>query len=106
MLSLGIYKLHTTTQSYDWGSTRFFSDLRGEEWLKEHPLRELVIERYLKHQRGLKQEALSRLLVEEEGKVDSDEGEAALEAGVSLNQQRLQAVLAELQASGARRVLD
>lgn len=79
---------------------------RGEEWLKEHPLRELVIERYLKHQRGLKQEALSRLLVEEEGKVDSDEGEAALEAGLSLNQQRLQAVLAELQASGARRVLD
>ena len=49
---------------------------------------------------------MSRLLVEEEGKVDSDEGEAALEAGLSLNQQRLQAVLAELQASGARRVLD
>ena len=79
---------------------------RGEEWLKEHPLRELVIERYLKHQRGLKQEALSRLLVEEEGPVDNDEDEAALEAGLSLNQQRLQAVLAALQASGARRVLD
>ena len=43
MLSLGIYKLHTTTQSYDWGSTRFFSDLRGEEQESAEPEAELWV---------------------------------------------------------------
>ncbi len=75
---------------------------RGGEWLTGHPLRDLVIERYLKHQRGLKQVALSRLLVEEAGEAE----EEALEAELSLNQQRLAAVFAELKASGAGRVLD
>ena len=79
---------------------------RGEEWLAQHPLRDLVVERYLKHQRGLKQEALSRLLVDEEVETEAADGEQALEAGLSLNQQRLQAVLQALKQSGAQRVLD
>jgi 3' terminal RNA ribose 2'-O-methyltransferase Hen1 len=79
---------------------------RGEEWLADHPLRDLVIERYLKHQRGLKQEALSRLLVEDEDEVETAAGEEALEAELSLNQQRLQVVLQTLRQSGAERVLD
>jgi 3' terminal RNA ribose 2'-O-methyltransferase Hen1 len=79
---------------------------RGGDWLAAHPLRELVVERYLKHQRGLRQEALSRLLVEEEVEVEPAAGEAALEAGLSLNQQRLQVVLRALKESGARRVVD
>ena len=79
---------------------------RGEEWLAGHPLRDLVVERYLKHQRGLKQAALSRLLVEEAGEAENHAGEEALEAELSLNQQRLAAVFEELKASGARRVLD
>ncbi len=79
---------------------------RGGEWLAGHPLRDLVVERYLKHQRALKQAALSRLLVEEAGKAEDHAGEEALEAELSLNQQRLAAVLAVLKASGARRVLD
>src|SRR5215210_2104107 len=42
---------------------------RGGEWLAAHPEREVIAERYLKHQRTLSNEALSRL-IEEEG----DEG--------------------------------
>ena len=79
---------------------------RGGEWLAGHPLRDLVVERYLKHQRGLKQAALSRLLIEEAGEAENHAGEEALEAELSLNQQRLAAVFEELKASGARRVLD
>ena len=79
---------------------------RGGEWLAGHPLRDVVVERYLKHQRGLKQAALSRLLVEEAGEAENHAGEEALEAELSLNQQRLTAVFEELKASGARRVLD
>ncbi len=79
---------------------------RGGEWLAGHPLRDLVVERYLKHQRGLKQAALSRLLAEEAGEAEDHAGEEALEAELSLNEQRLAAVFEELKASGARRVLD
>lgn len=79
---------------------------RGGEWLAGHPLRDVVVERYLKHQRGLKQAALSRLLAEEVGEAENHAGEEALEVELSLNQQRLAAVVEELKASGARRVLD
>ena len=79
---------------------------RGGEWLAGHPLRDVVVERYLKHQRGLKQAALSRLLAEEVGEAENHAGEEALEVELSLNQQRLAAVAEELKASGARRVLD
>ena len=43
MLTLGIYKLQTSTQNYDWGSTRFFSDLRGEEQESAEPEAELWV---------------------------------------------------------------
>ena len=79
---------------------------RGENWLRGHPLRDLVIERYLKHQRVLQQETLSRLVVEEEAEVKVVAGEEALEAELSLNQQRLQVVLQTLRQSGVKRVLD
>ena len=79
---------------------------RGGEWLAGHPLRDVVVERYLKHQRGFKQAALSRLLAEEVGEAENHAGEEALEVELSLNQQRLVAVVEELKASGARRVLD
>ncbi len=75
----------------------------GEEWLSAHPDRELIAARYLKHQRGLVADALARLVVEEEP--DAEEG-AALERNLSLNEQRLGAVLSVLKGSGAKRVLD
>jgi 3' terminal RNA ribose 2'-O-methyltransferase Hen1 len=84
---------------------------RGQGWLSEHPDRDEIVRRYLKHQRHLMREAQARLL-EEEGD-DPDEAaethaaeEGSLEERISLNQQRLGSVLAALRQCGAKRVLD
>ncbi len=81
----------------------------GEGWLANHPERELITARYLKHQRGLMNAALARLVETpeiEEATVENNAEEAAVEEKVGLHQQRLGAVLAALKGSGARRVLD
>src|SRR5882724_1387507 len=108
----------------------------GEGWLASHPEREAITRRYLKHQRGLVDDALARLVDESQPDPDTaaatrDAEEAALEANVgqasslspsiqtlrpdkgdrqdacpTLNEQRLGSVLAALKASGATRVLD
>lgn len=77
----------------------------GGEWLAGHPGREIIAERYLKHQRTLAGEALSRL-VEEEGAEGPAREEEALEERITLGEQRIGAVVAALKNSGARRVLD
>ncbi len=84
---------------------------RGEEWLAHHPDRELITQRYLRHDRRLTREALARLL--EDDPTDPDEAatahdaeEEAVEAPIRLNDERLAAVVAVIRASGARRVLD
>ena len=85
---------------------------RGAGWLAAHPERDLIAARYLKHKRTLTSEALARLAEahplaadgDEEGA--ADEGEGAIERPISLNEQRLGAVVAAIRASGARRVLD
>ncbi len=85
---------------------------RGGDWLGQHPDRELIAERYLRHQRRLTQEALARLLEEDQvdpddaGEDDEDRGTDALEHRVSLRDQRVAAVVAAIRASGARRVVD
>jgi 3' terminal RNA ribose 2'-O-methyltransferase Hen1 len=66
---------------------------RGEGWLDEHPERELIARRYLKHERRLYAEFVSPR-------------EEQLEEKVSLRDHRLGTVQAVLKASGARRVLD
>jgi 3' terminal RNA ribose 2'-O-methyltransferase Hen1 len=78
----------------------------GEEWLARHPERTLISERYLKHQRRLTREALSRLMEEDEAEDEADRDEEAVEERISLGQQRLGAVVAALKSSGARRVID
>ncbi|HST57685.1 MAG TPA: 3' terminal RNA ribose 2'-O-methyltransferase Hen1 [Longimicrobium sp.] len=82
----------------------------GEGWLANHPERDLIAARYLKHRRSLVRDAIARLEPAPPGEDDADEApdaeEAALEERVSLNQQRLATVLAALRATGARRVLD
>ncbi|WP_124728267.1 3' terminal RNA ribose 2'-O-methyltransferase Hen1 [Staphylospora marina] len=82
----------------------------GEEWLKEHPEREWIIRRYLKHQRKLAHAALELINADEqEPDTDSEaeeSGEERMEKPMSLNRQRLTAVADALAASGARRVLD
>jgi 3' terminal RNA ribose 2'-O-methyltransferase Hen1 len=83
---------------------------KGEPWLGRHPDRELIIQRYLRHRRALTVSALARLSDDES---DSDEldqtrdlEEQVVEEQISLNTQRIGAVLAALQAAAARRVVD
>ena len=84
---------------------------RGEGWLARHPDRELIVNRYVKYQRSLRDEALAKLMQDEDP--DPDQGqdasqaeEEAVEEPLRLGEQRIGAVLAVLKASGAKRVLD
>jgi 3' terminal RNA ribose 2'-O-methyltransferase Hen1 len=83
----------------------------GEGWLADHPERDLIAHRYLKHQRKLKQEALARLSDAETTNNDDesaqkDAEEAAIEERISLHNQRLGTVMAALKNSNAKRVID
>jgi 3' terminal RNA ribose 2'-O-methyltransferase Hen1 len=85
--------------------------LKGEGWLAQHPEKEQITRRYLKHQSSLYREALARLMEVEEveatdERTDKDQQEESLERSLSLNEQRHGAVLAALRASGAKSVLD
>ena len=84
---------------------------RGAGWLSAHPERQLITDRYLKHQRHLARAALARLAEEDQPDPDVEEEvhdleEELAEERISLNQQRLGTVMSALKASGARRVLD
>jgi 3' terminal RNA ribose 2'-O-methyltransferase Hen1 len=83
----------------------------GAGWLPSHPEREAIARRYLKHQRSLVRDALAQLLDEMEPDPDDEAAtsgleEEAVEKKMSLNEQRLGAVLAALKSTGAHRVLD
>ena len=66
---------------------------RGEGWLSAHPERDLIVNRYLKHQHSLKRAALARLVEDVPDPVAQDAEEAAVEEKVedkiSLHEQRL-----------------
>ncbi len=83
---------------------------RGEGWLEGHPLRDLIVQRYLRHQRSLAREALTRLSDGDPPPAAADDegrsGEARLEAPLSLDELRREAVLAALHRLGARTVAD
>jgi 3' terminal RNA ribose 2'-O-methyltransferase Hen1 len=86
---------------------------RGAGWLAGHPEKDEIARRYLRFQPSLYRMALARLVeeeepaeAEEEGPRPQDRAEEGLEKPLSLNEQRLGAVVAALRASGARRVLD
>lgn len=78
----------------------------GAGWLEAHPEREEIARRYLKHRRDLAREALAQLNDGEDATVLEDAQETTIEKPLSLNEQRLNAVLETLKASGATRVLD
>jgi 3' terminal RNA ribose 2'-O-methyltransferase Hen1 len=82
----------------------------GEGWLSGHPEKESIARRYLKHRRGLVREALARLVEEEDVEPEADETkqaeETTLEERLSLNEQRLQSVVAVLSELGTSRILD
>jgi 3' terminal RNA ribose 2'-O-methyltransferase Hen1 len=82
---------------------------RGEGWLAMHPERNQITERYLKRKRSLVRSALAQLAEETEPEEEveaADREEEQVEARISLNQQRIGAVLATLKAAGATTVLD
>jgi 3' terminal RNA ribose 2'-O-methyltransferase Hen1 len=83
---------------------------RGEGWLSQHPERDLITRRYLKHRRNLVNDALSRLVEDDPDPDETEqaraEEEAEVEAKISLNEQRLGTVLAALKQTDAKRVLD
>lgn len=83
----------------------------GEGWLAAHPEKETIAHRYLKHQRSLTEDAIFRLMGDEDPAPDEVEKqhaneEVALEKSISLNEQRLTAVLGVLKKSESRRVID
>jgi 3' terminal RNA ribose 2'-O-methyltransferase Hen1 len=83
----------------------------GEGWLATHPEKEQIAARYLKRQGWLVKSALAHLATDDDSDpdqaaADHDLAEERLEAKVSLHERRLAAVLAVLQESGAKRVLD
>jgi 3' terminal RNA ribose 2'-O-methyltransferase Hen1 len=84
---------------------------RGAGWLRDHPEHEKIVSRYLKRRGYLIREALARLVADDEAEPDATEEkrgteEQSLEAPLSLNDQRMGAVLATLEAARAKRVLD
>lgn len=84
---------------------------KGGAWLSAHPQREAIVGRYLRRHKPLVRAALARLLGDEEEAVEEQElrkeaAEEAIERPLSLNEQRMDAVVRVLQDLGARRVVD
>lgn len=78
----------------------------GEGWLAAHPERKLIAARYLKHQSRLTQAALAQLAEDTPLEAVENEAETEVKAKISLNTQRMGAVVAALKQSGAKRILD
>jgi 3' terminal RNA ribose 2'-O-methyltransferase Hen1 len=91
----------------------------GEGWLADHPLRDLITERYLAHQRGMVADATDRLLGLDAGAADAAGLEARVDpaaeaavpesvadAPVPLYRRRAAAVLTALRDVGAHTVAD
>lgn len=83
---------------------------RGEGWLADHPLKDVIARRYLKHRRTLAAAALARL-AESGDQPAEDEGapppiEEALERPLTLADIRMEAVVETLRANAVHRVVD
>jgi 3' terminal RNA ribose 2'-O-methyltransferase Hen1 len=78
----------------------------GEGWLADHPMRALIAERYLKHQRSLADAALARLVGDAEDEDDASVDAHTDERPMRLDERRLGAVVGALKAAGARSVVD
>jgi len=83
---------------------------RGEGWLHQHPAKDLIVRRYLRHRGVLARAALERLApetldetIEPEARVAPED---ALEAPIRLNDERMMAVVEALRATGARTIAD
>jgi 3' terminal RNA ribose 2'-O-methyltransferase Hen1 len=83
---------------------------RGEGWLDQHPAKELIVRRYLRHQGVLARAALERLAPETQEEAIEPEARGApedgLEAPIRLNDERMTAVVEALRATGAKTIAD
>lgn len=80
---------------------------KGEGWLNAHPEKEQIVHRYLKDLKGLARHALDRLIDNEPDiLLDESDAEELDKKKVTLHQKRLQQVVEELKACGAKRVVD
>ncbi|MGA7805583.1 3' terminal RNA ribose 2'-O-methyltransferase Hen1 [Bradyrhizobium sp.] len=83
---------------------------RGEGWLDQHPAKELIVRRYLRHRGMLARAALDRLVPETQQEAIEPEARAApedaLEAPIRLNDERMMAVVEVLRAAGAKTIAD
>jgi 3' terminal RNA ribose 2'-O-methyltransferase Hen1 len=83
---------------------------RGEGWLDQHPAKDLIVRRYLRHRRVLARAALERLVPETQQEAAEPEARAApeeaLEAPIRLNDERMIAVVEALRATGAKTIAD
>ncbi len=81
---------------------------KGEGWLANHPERDSITARYLRHDRKLTSSALSRLSEEDTAESDASppEEEIAVEEPLKLWEQRIGTVLSVLKSITAKSVLD
>jgi 3' terminal RNA ribose 2'-O-methyltransferase Hen1 len=83
----------------------------GNPWLAEHPEKDQIVRRYLKHRKYLADQALARLIdadpeQEEESTEHHASEEEQVEQKISLNEQRQSSVISVLKSCGAKSVLD
>ena len=83
----------------------------GEGWLAQHPEKQMIVQRFLKHQNSFAVEALARLMETdptdvEEDKEESDHLEEDIDHVIRLNEARLGAVLSVLKAEQVETVMD
>lgn len=83
---------------------------RGEGWLDQHPAKELIVRRYLRHRGILARAALERLAPETQEEAIEPEARAALEDAlevpIRLNDERMAAVVEALRVAGAKTIAD
>lgn len=79
---------------------------RGEGWLADHPLRELIVRRYLLSRRDYVEDATLRLTALDDSPVEEPDDDADQDSPTPLKVQRLETVLSVVHEIGARRVVD
>jgi 3' terminal RNA ribose 2'-O-methyltransferase Hen1 len=83
---------------------------KGEGWLAQHPLKNSIVERYLKYRPGLTRDALARLQETPEDPEavtqEADAAEEQLERPIRLHDVRLDRVCELLKQSGLNHVVD
>jgi 3' terminal RNA ribose 2'-O-methyltransferase Hen1 len=78
----------------------------GEGWLSQHPARDMITRRYLKHRSNLARLALAQLEFEDDIPAEVDEPEDVPAPKRRLHDTRLERVAEALKATGAKTVLD